>query len=149
MTDKTTRARNPAKQAAGPTDAELSQFLLPHVRDAKKGEWRHPRHWWALGDPIDKDRNHPIMFCNYTMDCFVGDALAQNLLAVCRRFPSEATMLIQMTLHDMIAVGRLSGVEVAFTDTLAVHLARSLRGAPLAVVANHFGLPAGGAGRSA
>lgn len=108
-------------------DFEDAINSLPHVRDGMSPEqWRSPRHWWFInatfGAPGD-DRDTKAT--TYDLECILGRALAERLLWVCQRYPAHAELITAATLKDMTAVGRLSGIEVAFIERLVEAFAKS------------------------
>lgn len=105
-----------------PEDHSLDNAIarLPHVRSGlKEGEWKFPRCWWRLWEALDReDGGPPLLSGDYSLDCFIGRTLGENLLLVCQRYPQHAGTLIQDTLRDMVAVGRFSGVEIGFLSVM-------------------------------
>lgn len=100
---------------------------LPQVRSGMlEAEWNCPRKWWHV--PSLRQQNEPRSTGVYTIECVLGAALADNFLRVLREYPDVSRSFIESTLKDMVAVGRLSGVEVAFIERLVGNMA--LRGAP-------------------
>lgn len=51
---------------------------------------------------------------NYTADCHIGSAYADELVAFLREHPEERRNVLRDILADMVLGGRLDGVEVGF-----------------------------------
>ena len=107
---------------------------LPQVRDGMpEDQWRQPRHWWfvnaTFGSPgSDIDERARV----YHLECTLGRGLGDNFVQVIRRYPELTHMLLNSTLKDMVAVGKLTGVEIAFLEAVAEALV--LRRSDLSIV---------------
>lgn len=112
--------------------------LLPHVKTYTRGRGRD---FWHIGATID-DAIRSRVTASYEMDYTLGEALGKNFTEVLRRFPDETSRLTEYVLKDMMKVGRASGVEFGFIDSVAALVAQGNRAAPTLALVQDTSPPA-------
>lgn len=136
----------PPRKGRPKPEPELSPFeeaiwRLPHVKTLDPPG--AGRDFWCIGKTIKapppepgRIAGHDQVLDSWELDCSLGATLGRNFLDVLRRYPDEARDLIANTLFGIAKVGRASGVELGFINTIAelARLGSSLPPAALHVI---------------